>query len=181
MEHAMDVAAPTIQHRKAQRWQQLFSVPLALSALRRSFVMLRPDIQWQNPVMFVVEVGAILTLAYILRAVFGASTGPFSLGYFVALDVWLWLTVLFANFATAYAEERGRAQAASLRRTRGSTPAQRLRADGTVEAVSSIALKPGDRVVVGVGEVIPGDGEVIDGVAYVDESAITGEAAPVIR
>jgi len=70
---------PTIQHRKAQRGSSCFPPPLALSALRRSFVMLRPDIQWQNPVMFVVEVGAILTLAYILRAVFGASTGPFSL------------------------------------------------------------------------------------------------------
>src|ERR1700720_2722500 len=118
--------------KKAARWNELFSAPLVLAALKPSFVMLRPDIQWRNPVMFVVEVGAALTLAFILRAVFGTTTSPFPLGYFVALDVWLWLTVLFANFATAYAEERGRAQAASLRRTRGSTPAQRLRADGSV-------------------------------------------------
>jgi potassium-transporting ATPase ATP-binding subunit len=167
--------------KKAARWNELFSAPLVLAAVKQSFVMLRPDIQWQNPVMFVVEVGAALTLAFILRAVFGGGTGPFSLGYFVALDIWLWLTVLFANFATAFAEERGRAQAAALRRTRVSTPAQRLRADGSTEEVASIQLKPGDQVVVTTGELIPGDGEVIDGIASVDESAITGESAPVIR
>jgi potassium-transporting ATPase ATP-binding subunit len=178
---AMTIAGPSIHDRKAARWQQLFSAPLALSALKQSFVMLRPDIQWQNPVMFVVEVGAALTLAFILRAVFGAATGPFSLSYFVALDVWLWLTVLFANFATAFAEERGRAQADFLRRTRVATPAKRLRADGSIEEVTSIKLKPGDRVVVSAGETIAGDGEVVEGVASVDESAITGESAPVIR
>ena len=114
--------------RKAERWRELFSAPLVLAAAKQSFAMLRPDIQWRNPVMFVVEVGAALTLAYILRAIFGAGTGPFSLGYFIALDIWLWLTVLFANFATAFAEERGRAGAAALRRTRVSTPAHRLHA-----------------------------------------------------
>jgi len=178
---AMVIAGPTTHDRKADRWQQLFSAPLAFSALKQSFVMLRPDIQWQNPVMFVVEVGALLTLAFILRAVFGAAAGPFSLGYFVALDIWLWLTVLFANFATAFAEERGRAQADFLRRTRVSTPAKRLLADGRTEDVTSIQLKPGDHVVVSVGEVIPGDGEVIEGMSSIDESAITGESAPVIR
>jgi K+-transporting ATPase ATPase B chain len=167
--------------RKVERWRELFSAPLARAAMKQSFVMLRPDIQWRNPVMFVVEVGAALTLAFILRAVFGAGTGPFSLGYFVALDIWLWLTVLFANFATAFAEERGRAEAAALRRTRVSTPAHRLRADGGLEEVTSIDLRPGDRIVAAAGDVIPGDGEVIDGVASVDESAITGESAPVIR
>jgi potassium-transporting ATPase ATP-binding subunit len=167
--------------RKAERWRQLFSTPLALSAAKQSIVMLRPDIQWRNPVMFVVEVGALLTLAFILRAAFAAVPGPFSLGYFVALDIWLWLTVLFANFATAFAEERGRAEAAALRRTRVATPAHRLRGDGRVEEVTSIELRPGDRVLVAAGDVIPGDGEVIDGAASVDESAITGESAPVIR
>jgi potassium-transporting ATPase ATP-binding subunit len=178
---AMDIAGPTTHDRKADRWQQLFSAPLAMSALKQSFIMLRPDIQWKNPVMFVVEVGAVLTLAFILRAAFGAGGGPFSLSYFIALDIWLWLTVLFANFATAFAEERGRAQADFLRRTRVSTPAKRVRADGTTEEVTSIQLRPGDDVVVTAGEVIPGDGEVIEGVASVDESAITGESAPVVR
>ena len=108
----MDIAGPATHDRKAERWQQLFSKPLAISALKQSFIMLRPDIQWQNPVMFVVEVGAILTLLFILRAVFGKATGPFSLGYFVALDIWLWLTVLFANFAAAMRPSRfGRSMA----------------------------------------------------------------------
>ena len=178
----VDIAAGLNRHdRKLDKWRELFSAPLALAAAKHSFLMLRPDIQWQNPVMFVVEVGAALTLAFILRAVLGAGTGPFSLGYFVALDIWLWLTVLFANFATAFAEERGRAQAAVLRRTRVSTPARRLRPDGRLEAATSMDLKPGDRVVVTAGEVIPGDGEVIEGAASVDESAISGESAPVIR
>jgi K+-transporting ATPase ATPase B chain len=166
---------------KAERWRELFSVPLALAALKQSFVMLRPDIQWRNPVMFVVEVGAALTLAFILHAVFVTGAGPFSLGYFVALDVWLWLTVLFANFATAFAEARGRAEAAALRRTRVSTPARRLLPNGRTEQTTSIDLKQGDLVAVTAGELIPGDGEVIDGAASVDESAITGESAPVIR
>ena len=176
----IDVAAiPGIRDRKAARWRELLSAPLALATAKHSFVMLRPDIQWRNPVMFVVEVGAALTLAFIVRALF--AVGPFPLGYFVALDIWLWLTVLFANFATAFAEERGRAQAASLRATRVAIPANRLLADGRIERVTSVDLRPGDDVVVSVGEVIPGDGEVIDGVASVDESAITGESAPVIR
>jgi potassium-transporting ATPase ATP-binding subunit len=173
-------AVPNGRDRKAARWRELFSAPLALAAVKQSFIMLRPDIQWKNPVMFVVEVGAALTLLFILRALFGAA-GPFSLGYFIALDFWLWLTVLFANFATAFAEERGRAQAATLRRSRVATPALRLLAGGRTEQVSSINLRPGDVVAVAAGEVIPGDGEVIDGVAAVDESAITGESAPVIR
>lgn len=153
-------------HRQSQK---LFSAPLVLAALRESFVMLRPDIQWRNPVMFVVEVGAVLTLVYIVRAVTGIGTNAFPLGYFLAIDFWLWLTVLFANFATAFAEERGRAQATFLRRTRVSTPAYRLRADGTAEELPSTMLKPGDLVAVTAGQLVPGDGEVIDGVASVDE------------
>ena len=103
------------------------------------------------------------------------------MSYFIALDVWLFLTVLFANFATALAEARGKAHAESLRRTRVETVAYRLRDKGQVEQVSSAALRPGDRVVVTAGQIIPGDGEVIEGIASVDESAITGESAPVIR
>jgi K+-transporting ATPase ATPase B chain len=151
-------------------------------ALKQSFVMLRPDIQWANPVMFVVEVGAFLTLLFVLQALVSGSSSQVPVTYFLALDAWLFLTVLFANFATALAEARGKAQADSLRRSRRDTPAHRLRSEGHgIEQVSSMQLRPGDRVVVEAGQVIPGDGEVIEGVASVDESAITGESAPVIR
>jgi K+-transporting ATPase ATPase B chain len=143
-------------------------------------MMLRPDIQWTNPVMFVVEVGAFLTLLFVISAAMGYSASQVPIGYFVALDVWLFLTVLFANFATALAEARGKAQAESLRKTRFDTPAYRLRGSG-VEEVPSTALRPGDLVVVVAGQVIPGDGEVVEGIASVDEAAITGESAPVIR
>jgi potassium-transporting ATPase ATP-binding subunit len=162
------------------RRQDLLAPELVREALRRAFVMLRPDIQWSNPVMFVVEVGAVLTLIFTLAPLFGWQTqAPIS--YLLALDFWLFLTVLFANFATALAEARGKAQAESLRRTRQDTPAFRIREGETLEEISSTALKAGDRVVVTAGQVIPGDGDVIDGVASVDESAITGESAPVIR
>jgi potassium-transporting ATPase ATP-binding subunit len=143
--------------------------------------MLRPDIQWKNPVMFVVEVGAFLTLAYLIQALLGKSESQVSTGYFVALDVWLFLTVLFANFATALAEARGRAQADSLKKTRRDTIAYRLTSGDKIEEVASTALTIGDRVVVQTGQIVPGDGEIIEGIASIDESAITGESAPVIR
>jgi potassium-transporting ATPase ATP-binding subunit len=160
----------------------LLAPELVRAALKQSFVMLRPDIQWKNPVMFVVEVGAFLTLLFIAQAAWGKETSQAPITYFIALDAWLFLTVLFANFATALAEARGKAQADSLRKTRRDTPAYRLRrGNDTIEEVSSMALKSGDRVVVEAGQIIPGDGEIIEGVASVDESAITGESAPVIR
>src|SRR5262249_29052868 len=160
----------------------LFDTEMLWPALRQSFVMLRPDIQWANPVMFVVEVGALLTLLFIVQMLVTGTGSQVPLSYFVALDAWLFLTVLFANFATALGEARGKAQAGSLRRTRRDTPAYRLRPNGDgVDEVSSMQLRPGDRVVVEAGQVIPGDGEIIQGVASVDESAITGESAPVIR
>ncbi len=150
-------------------------------ALKQAVTMLRPDIQWTNPVMFVVELGAFLTLLFVLQAAFGHSASQIPITYFIALDAWLFLTVLFANFATALAEARGKAQAESLRRTRRDTVAHRLSGGGAVEEVSSTELKLGDTVVVEAGEIIPGDGEIIKGIASVDESAITGESAPVIR
>jgi K+-transporting ATPase ATPase B chain len=159
----------------------MFAPELVAPAIKEAFVMLRPDIQWRNPVMFVVEIGAALTLLFIVQAVLGTSSSQISTGYFVALDVWLWLTVLFANFATALAEARGRAQAESLRRARKDTPAYRLKADNVIEQVLSSDLRPGDRIVVEAGQMIPGDGEILEGMASVDESAITGESAPVIR
>ena len=152
-----------------------------MTALKQAFTMLRPDIQWKNPVMFVVEVGTFLTLFYTIRAAFGGTASQLPMGYFIALDVWLFLTVLFANFATALAEARGKAQAQSLRSTRHDTAAYRVNAAGAIEEVPSTALIPGDRVIVQAGQIIPGDGEVIEGVASIDESAITGESAPVIR
>jgi K+-transporting ATPase ATPase B chain len=150
-------------------------------AFKQAFVMLRPDIQWKNPVMFVVEVGAFLTLLFIVAAAWGRTTSESPISYFVAVDVWLFLTVLFANFATALAEARGKSQADALRRTRHDTVAYRLSKNHSIEEVSSALLKPGDRVMVSTGQTIPGDGEIIEGVASVDESAITGESAPVIR
>jgi potassium-transporting ATPase ATP-binding subunit len=143
--------------------------------------MLRPDIQWKNPVMFVVEVGAFLTLLYLIQACLGNSESQVSIGYFVALDIWLFLTVLFANFATAVAEARGKAQAESLRRARRDTIAYRLTSSNGIEEVSSAVLLPGDKVVVKAGQFIPGDGEIVKGIASIDESAMTGESAPVIR
>src|ERR1700681_3165418 len=151
------------------------------SALKQAFVMLRPDIQWKNPVMFVVEVGAFLTLAYLIQAMLGKSESQVSIGYFVALDAWLFLTVLFANFATGLAEARGRAQADSLKKTRRDTIAHRLTSGDKIEEVASTVLKVGDRVVVETGQIVPGDGEIVKGIASIDESAITGESAPVIR
>jgi K+-transporting ATPase ATPase B chain len=166
---------------RRQKGRRLLEGETTEAALKQAFVMLRPDIQWKNPVMFVVEVGAILTLLFILDRVFGAGVSQVSIGYFIALDAWLFLTVLFANFATALAEARGKAQAQSLRKARHDTTAYRLNGKGAIEEVSSSVLKPGDRVVVEAGQMIPGDGEIIEGVASVDESAITGESAPVIR
>ena len=169
------------RHRKFARQGALLAPETFGPALKQAFVMLRPDIQWKNPVMFVVEIGAFLTLFYLIQAALGKSESQVSTGYFVALDVWLFLTVLFANFATALAEERGKAQADSLRKTRRETIAYRLVRGDKFEQVPSRQLKPGDRVIVKAGQVVPGDGEITQGVASIDESAITGESAPVIR
>jgi K+-transporting ATPase ATPase B chain len=160
--------------------KSLLAPEMLKEALIESFVMLKPNIQWKNPVMFVVEVGAFLTLGYIVQALLRPSSSQFSMSYFVQLDVWLFLTVLFSNFATALAEARGKAQAESLRRTRSDTMAFRM-VGADIEQVSSTLLRVGDKVVVREGQVIPGDGEIIEGAASVDESAVTGESAAVIR
>src|SRR5580704_5342903 len=162
--------------RRATRQNGLFAPHLMRAALKQSFVMLRPDIQWKNPVMFVVEVGTVLSVVFTVAQLFGYSS-QVRLSYLFALDIWLFLTVLFANFATALAEARGKAQADSLRKTRRETPAYRLSDDGTIEEIASTSLKAGDRVVVEAGQIIPGDGEIVEGIASVDESAITGESA----
>jgi K+-transporting ATPase ATPase B chain len=143
-----------------------------------SFTKLHPRTMVKNPVMFVVEVGALLTTIELIRDTLHHA-GQFGFG--LQITLWLWFTVLFANFAEAMAEGRGKAQADTLRKARAETQAHRLRADGSTELVASSKLRTGDVVVVVAGEFIPGDGEVIEGVASVDESAITGESAPVIR
>src|SRR5712672_1324316 len=147
-------------------------------AILDSFRKLNPRTMVKNPVMFVVEVGAVLTT---IQLAWNAShhAGQFSFG--LQITLWLWFTVLFANFAEAMAEGRGKAQADTLRKARAETQAHRLRSDGSTEIVVSSKLRSGDIVVVTAGEFVPGDGEVIEGVASVDESAITGESAPVIR
>src|SRR5246500_4058680 len=176
-----EVTTPPPRYRKFARRSTLLAPETFGPALKQAFVMLRPDIQWKNPVMFVVEIGAFLTLFYLGQSILGKSESQVATGYFVALDVWLFLTVVFANFATALAEERGKAQADSLRKTRRDTIAYRLTKRDEIEEVPSRQLKPGDRVVVKTGQVVPGDGEIIEGIASIDESAITGESAPVIR
>jgi K+-transporting ATPase ATPase B chain len=180
--------------RKLSRRQGLFAPTLLKAALRQSFVMLRPDILWKNPVMFVVEVGTVLSIIYTVVKIIHPDSTMATLGYLIALDILLFLTVLFANFAEALAEARGKAQADALRKTRAETPAFRLREDielvavlrmdsyqAVVEETVSTALKAGDLIVVQAGQFVPGDGEIVAGVASVDESAITGESAPVVR
>ncbi|MHB1424821.1 MAG: potassium-transporting ATPase subunit KdpB [Gemmataceae bacterium] len=191
--------------RRLSRRKGLFAPDLLKTALVQSLVMLRPDIQWKNPVMFVVEVGTVLSILYTIATALYPHDYQASLGYLIALDIWLFLTVVFANFASALAEARGKAQADALRKTRQETPAYRLprredaqrvlheleartalpRSNGAdhalLEETVSTSLNEGDLVVVQAGQVIPSDGEIIAGVASVDESAITGESAPVIR
>src|SRR5258708_10020223 len=139
-----------------------------------AFLKLNPRKMMGNPVMFVVEVGSVITSALLLR---GATAFRFNL----QITLWLCFTVLFANFAEAMAEGRGKAQADTLRKARSETLANRLLNSGQIEKIPSSKLRAGDAVVVSAGEFIPSDGEIVEGVASVDESAITGESAPVIR
>ncbi len=167
--------------RRMSRHQGLFAPALLGVALRQAFVMLRPDIQWKNPVMFVVEIGTVLSIIYTIAIAIDPTISQAKLGYLIQLDVWLLATVLFANFASALAEARGKAQADALRKTRQETPAFRRKDNGEIEETVSTDLRAGEFVVVEAGQIIPGDGEIVEGVASVDESAITGESAPVVR
>ncbi|KQN32460.1 potassium transporter KtrB [Pedobacter sp. Leaf41] len=158
---------------------KLFESALVQTALKQSFIKLDPRLMVRNPVMFTVEVGT-LVMAYVTVYSFNnTGQGSFLYNFFIFLV--LLLTVLFANFAEAIAEARGKAQADSLRKTREETPAKVLLANGTVEIRSSNQLKKGDIFVCETGDTIPTDGEIIEGIATIDESAITGESAPVIR
>src|SRR5215470_7720170 len=164
--------------KKLVRARPLFDGEILRRAARDSVIKLNPVTLMKNPVIFVVEVGAALVLLFLVRDILVGASG---IGFELQIDVWLWVTVLFATFAEAMAEARGKAQAESLRKTRTDTIANRLKDGGRLEKVSSSALRAGDVVVCTAGETIPGDGEVIEGVATVDESVITGESAPVIR
>jgi K+-transporting ATPase ATPase B chain len=161
----------------------LFEAAIVRRAIGDSFVKLDPRKMVRNPVMFVVEVGSAFTSVLYLHALV-TGRGEASPGFILAISLWLWFTVLFANFAEAMAEGRGKAQADTLRKARREVTAKRLcepRHDAERAEVPSAALRQGDLVLVEPGDLIPGDGEVVEGVASVDESAITGESAPVIR
>src|SRR5262245_33910007 len=159
---------------KTSAWDAAIVRAAALDGVRK----LDPRTMVKNPVMFVVEIGSLLTTAVLLRDIVRGAPG---LVFEAQITFWLWLTVWFANFAEAMAEGRGKAQADTLRKTRTETVANRLTASGRTETVPAASLRKDDVVLVSAGEFIPADGEIIEGVASVDESAITGESAPVIR
>ncbi|MCU1226480.1 MAG: K+-transporting ATPase, subunit [Edaphobacter sp.] len=160
------------------RKRSLWDTKIVRRALVDALAKLNPRTMMKNPVMFVVEIGSVITTIYLFRNI---AAHHQSVRFDLQITLWLWFTVLFANFAEAMAEGRGKAQADALRRAKSETTAVRLRSDGSTEDVPSSDLRSGDLVLVIAGSMIPGDGEVIEGVASVDESAITGESAPVIR
>ncbi len=168
--------------KKLVRSRPLLDAEIVKRATVASFAKLNPVTLLKNPVMFVVEAGAAMTTIFLIRDLFtgGTLTGG-GISFQVQISLWLWFTVLFANFAEAMAEARGKAQADALRKTKTDVTAKRLTASGTVEEVSGGLLRIGDIVICDARDLIPGDGEVIEGVATVDESVITGESAPVIR
>src|SRR5690348_14636987 len=161
------------------------------TAIPQSFKKLDPRVQVKNPVMFVVEIGSVITTIEFIRLLFTQPSGSLTRDvltyetlFVLVVSIWLWFTVVFANFAEAMAEGRGKAQADTLRRARTTTMAKRLASadhNGQTQEVAAPDLRKGDLVLVEAGDVIPGDGDVVEGVASVDESAITGESAPVIR
>lgn len=162
--------------------KSMFDPVLVKPAIADSFKKLAPKIQWRNPVMFVVYLGSILTTLILLQALFSKADAP--IGFIGLVTLWLWFTVLFANFAEAMAEGRSKAQAASLRSAKKNVVAKKLASasrDSAVALTDSSSLRKGDILLIEAGDMIPADGEVIDGIASVNEAAITGESAPVIR
>src|SRR5581483_10744942 len=168
----------TLVPKRLVRARRLFDRELTVRALKASLLKLNPVTLIKNPVMFVVEVGAALTTGFLVRDVIVGAGG---LGFELQIALWLWFTALFANFAEAMAEARGKAQADTLRKTKTDTMAKRIVSEGRIESVPAARLRAGDIVLCEAGDIIPGDGEVIEGSATVDESVITGESAPVIR
>jgi potassium-transporting ATPase ATP-binding subunit len=163
---------------KRQGQKSLWTGSIVARAVWDSVLKLNPRTLMKNPVMFVVEIGSVVTT---IDLIYGAIKHQPGFSFALQITLWLWFTVLFANFAEAMAEGRGKAQADTLRKARAETMARRLNPSGGTDEVPGSNLRAGDVVVVSAGEFIPGDGEVIEGVASVDESAITGESAPVIR
>jgi K+-transporting ATPase ATPase B chain len=169
--------------RAPERLMGFLTRPIVSRAIRDSFAKLHPRVQFRNPVMFVVLVGSLYTTVIGLGAAFGVVENEGHPAFVLAISAWLWLTVLFANFAEAVAEGRGKAQAATLRSMRQHVQAKRLyqRDKREVEKVESSLLRKGDLVLVEANDIIPADGEIVEGVASVNESAVTGESAPVLR
>ena len=165
---------------KSNRSASLFPKELVMESLKQSFIKLNPCVMFRNPIMFTVEVATLVMLSVTVYIAVSGDTAQGSVGYNIAVFFILFVTLLFANFAEAIAEARGKAQADSLRKTREETPAK-LVTGGSVRVVSSNELKKGDVFECIAGDVIPSDGEIIEGLASIDESAITGESAPVIR
>ena len=166
---------------KNNKAASLFPRELVIESLKQSFVKLNPKTMFRNPIMFIVEV---VTFVMLFVTIWSAATGDHaqgSFGYNMLVFIVLFVTLLFANFAEAIAEARGKAQADSLRKTREETPAKLIGANGYITTVSSSQLKKGDVFICEAGDTIPSDGEIIEGLASIDESAITGESAPVIR
>jgi potassium-transporting ATPase ATP-binding subunit len=159
----------------------IWNAQLVKRAILDSFVKLSPRKMMGNPVMFVVEVGSVLATLQLIRGLVSPVPGVTNTGFELQITLWLWFTVLFANFAEAMAEGRGKAQADNLRRSKTETIAHRIISGSQTEDVPAPQLRKDDLVIVSAGEFIPGDGEIVEGVASVDESAITGESAPVIR
>jgi K+-transporting ATPase ATPase B chain len=165
----------------ATQSQSLFQPALVSEAIKQAFVKLDPRVMFRNPVMFTVEIGTVVMFLVTIGLLIKPDASQGSFGYNFTVFVVLFLTLLFANFAEAIAEARGKAQADSLRKTRQDTPAKVRQPDGTFASVSSAQLQKGQVFIVEAGEIIPTDGEIIEGLATIDESAITGESAPVIR
>jgi K+-transporting ATPase ATPase B chain len=168
------------KHAKAKI--SMFDPAIVRAAVKDSFKKLDPRILYKNPVMFVVAIGSLLTTVLVLRDLVAAPEGAAPVWFTAAVTLWLWFTVLFANFAEAVAEGRGKAQADTLRKMRQETSARRVvEGKAAPEIIPASQLRKGDLVVVEANQLIPGDGEIVEGIASVDESAITGESAPVIR
>ena len=167
--------------KETNRKQAIWNAQIVKRAIVDSFIKLNPRKMMGNPVMFVVEVGSVLTTLQLIRGIVAPIPGVTSTGFELQITLWLWFTVLFANFAEAMAEGRGKAQADNLRKAKTETIAHRVISGYQTEDVPAPQLRKDDLVVVSAGEFIPGDGEIVEGVASVDESAITGESAPVIR